>query len=133
MGKAKNTLTYGMLFIISSFLWFSPLMTELKIDFDGFEGVAHPGYSGQFTFSSEDSALGGSSAILNGGWNGGNPAQLTSGPFFSTYFLEKILSYSYMREKVLSRVSLKPFSQYIINFCSTPGRYFVFVLREIII
>lgn len=97
-----------------------------------YDGTVYPDYSSQHAFSSGDTALGGT-AILNGESGGGEQAQLSSRPFFSAYLLEKILSYSFLREKVLSRASLRPFFPYIVNFSSTPGRYFVYVLREIII
>ncbi|MEN6618568.1 MAG: hypothetical protein ABFC28_03595 [Rikenellaceae bacterium] len=108
-------------------------MSESKADSEKYYASAYPDYSNQYIFSSGNAPLGSSTAILNGDGNCGSEAQLTSMPLFASYFLEKILSYSYLREKFRHRISVSPFSQYIIHFSGTPGRYFVFVLREIII
>lgn len=128
----KNILLTGFLVLIGGIFLLSPYLSNSKGSFNRYDGTVYPDYSSQYAFSSGDTALGGT-AILNGESGGGAQAQLSSGPFFSAYLREKILSYSFLREKVLSRASLKPFSPYFIHSSSTPGRYFVLVLREIII
>ncbi|MFA5848662.1 MAG: hypothetical protein WC833_02175 [Bacteroidales bacterium] len=133
MRLVRNIIFSGFLVIITGMLLITPYLniSDVTDDFYGYNtGTSE--YTSQYEFSNGNLPNSGA-AILNSGFGGSSQAEVTTISIFSAYLLEKILSYSYLREKILSRVSLKPFLPYFVHSSKTPGKYFVFVLREIII
>lgn len=133
MRMVRNIFFSALLVLVAGMLLISPYLNLSDISNDSYSyNAVSSDFTSQYIFSTGNLPLG-SAAILNGGCGGASQAELTTISIFSAYLLEKILSYSYLREKILSRVSLKPFLPYFVHSSKTPGNYFVFVLREIII
>jgi hypothetical protein len=132
LGKLGNILKNGLLILFSSIMLLSPLLTKyVPEDKDSVETPF--GYaSSQYSFSSGKSSF--DSCLTNLVSEGNNVrVNLASGSGFSTCLLEKILFYSPLREKKLSRVTVKPFFLYITHLYGAQSNYFVYALREIII
>jgi hypothetical protein len=127
-----NILTKGLLIIVTGLILLSPLMEAYKSDVAEYIVTPSPYDSSQYSFSIARSTFGDCFATLG---EGSNSLQVnwTSGSGFASCLLEKILSYSFLREKYLSKASVKPFPQYILHMLGTQNNYYVYVLREIII
>jgi len=133
MRLVRNIIFSGFLVIITGMLLITPYLNITEISDNYYiNNSGSCDIKSQYEFSNANLSHG-SAAILNSGSGGMPQAEVTSINVFSAYLLEKILSYSYLREKILSRVTLKPFLPYFVHSSKTPGNYFVFVLREIII
>lgn len=132
MKIVRNILTKGLLVLVSGLLLFSPLLKIYKSDNVSYTGIPFLENSSQYYFSDGSSSFGDSLATIG---EGSNSLQVnwTSGSGFSSCLLEKILSYSFLREKYLSKASVKPFPQYILHMSGSQNNYYVYVLREIII
>lgn len=132
MRIVRNIFTKGLLIIFVGLILLSPLLEAYRPYAGEYAVIPKPYNSGQYTFSNGWSFFGGCLAPLS---EGSNTLQVnwTSGSGFASCLLEKILFYSFLREKYLSRASVKPFRQYIIHMSGTQNNYYVYVLREIII
>ncbi|OFY44620.1 MAG: hypothetical protein A2X18_03345 [Bacteroidetes bacterium GWF2_40_14] len=133
MQQVRNIIFSGLLVMVTGILLISPYLNISDFSDDCYSYNNESSiFASQYEFSNGSLPNGGA-AILNSGFGGSSQAEVTTISIFSAYMLEKILSYSYLRERILSRASLKPFLLYFVHSSKTPGNYFVYVLREIII
>lgn len=134
MRIVRNILLTVSLVLATGFLWLSPFFNGIKQNGGCIDNISSISVSSNHSLSSLRTPMGEGCFTFNSGGNS-NAAQmrLTSGNNFITGLHEKILSYSSCREKFLSNISVKPFPQYILNYLGSPGCYYIYALREIII
>ncbi|MFA6333981.1 MAG: hypothetical protein WCX48_00295 [Bacteroidales bacterium] len=130
----KNILLMGFLALTSGTLLLNSFLNGINEESDRFDHVPYSALSSQYSFSSSGGSFGEGCAILNSGYDSNTlQARLTPGSFLTACLLEKILFYSSNREKYLSKVTTKPFPKYLIHFLDSPGGYYVYSLRKIVI